>query len=76
MMLAPYSFFLGPAWFRRFLAKLVPENSFRELKSMVDTMDTTSREILATKKRAFLRGDETVKSQVGGGKDIMSILST
>ena len=74
MMFAPYAKYLGPIWFRRFLANHVPNRNFQLLKSLVDTLDDSSKQILRSKKEALLRGDEAVKQQVGQGKDIMSIL--
>lgn len=74
MMLAHYAFCLGPAPLRRFLANLVPDPQFQNLKSLVDTLDASSRTILKDKQDAFRRGDEAVAEQVGRGKDIMSIL--
>lgn len=41
---------------------------------IADTMDAMSRKIWQGKKEALAAGDEAVKSQVGKGKDIMSIL--
>lgn len=41
---------------------------------MVSIIENTSAEILQAKKEALEKGDEAVASQVGKGKDIMSIL--
>ena len=73
-MLSPYYRYLGPAWFRRLLATLVPDPNFQRLKTLADVIDANSREIFKAKKEALLRGDDAVKEQVSGGKDIMSIL--
>ena len=73
-MLSPYARFLGPAWFRRFLAERVPDPNFQRIKSIVDTMHASSQAIYEEKKAALLRGDEAILRQVGQGKDIMSIL--
>jgi hypothetical protein len=45
-----------------------------ELRDIVDVMHNTSVEILESKKRALEEGDQAVAKQIGGGKDIMSIL--
>ena len=67
---------LGPPKFRRFLVDLLPFKSVRRLRDIVDLMYKTSVEIFEEKKRALREGDEAVANQIGGGKDIMSILST
>ncbi|TEB32626.1 cytochrome P450 [Coprinellus micaceus] len=46
----------------------------RRYRDIVDVIAETSEEILAEKKAALRQGDETLKAQVGRGKDIMSIL--
>ena len=66
---------LGPPEFRRFIVDLLPFKSVRRLRDIVDLMYKTSVEIFEEKKRALREGDEAVANQIGGGKDIMSILS-
>lgn len=73
-MLSPYYPLLGPAWFRRFLATLVPDPNFQRLKSLGEIMDYNSRMIYTSRKKALLRGGEAVQQQLGHGKDIMSVL--
>ena len=73
-MLSPYYRYLGPAWLRRSLALVVPDPNFRRLKRLADVIDASSRKIFKAKKEAVLRGDDAVKEQVSGGKDIMSVL--
>ena len=66
---------IGPPRFRRFLVDLLPFESVRRLRSIVDVMYNTSLEILEAKKRALKEGDDVVSRQIGKGKDIISILS-
>ncbi len=63
-----------PARLRRFLASLIPDSNVQQLKTIIDTMEERSKEILDGKRKALEEGDEAVKMQVGEGKDIMSIL--
>ncbi|KZP25687.1 cytochrome P450 [Athelia psychrophila] len=69
-LLMPYVSELGPPSFRRALVKLVPSADVQSLREMVDMMDKTSHEIVRSKQQSNLAEHE----QVGGGKDIMSIL--
>ena len=74
-MTSHYHTLFGPPWLQRILASLVPSKNFQQMKSLVDTIDRSSKQVFREKKEAFMRGDEAVKEQVGRGKDIMSILS-
>ncbi|KAG5634929.1 hypothetical protein H0H81_000305 [Sphagnurus paluster] len=65
---------IGSLELRRAFLDLLPFKSVRKLIAMTDVLDTTSREILDGKQRAFEKGDEAIKQQVGQGKDIISIL--
>ena len=65
---------IGPAWLRHLISKLIPGANFKHVKSIVDTLYTRSRDIYLDKKEALLKGDEELKHQVGQGKDIMSVL--
>jgi hypothetical protein len=65
---------LGPPRFRRFLVDLLPFENVRRLRDCVDVMHNTSLEIFEAKKRALKEGDQGIAEQIGGGKDIMSIL--
>ncbi|CCM02690.1 uncharacterized protein FIBRA_04796 [Fibroporia radiculosa] len=73
--LAPLRFFvpylpkLGPAWFRRRLAEMVPQKHVQNLITITDIMSANSRTIYESKKAALREGDQAV----GEGKDIMSI---
>jgi hypothetical protein len=67
---------LGPPKFRRFLIDLQPLENVRQLRDIIDVMHNTSAEILEAKRRALQQGDEAVTKQIGGGKDIISVLCT
>ncbi|KAJ3505771.1 hypothetical protein NLJ89_g7244 [Agrocybe chaxingu] len=58
----------------RFLVDLIPSKSVLDLTFVVDTMNRTAAEILASKKAAISAGDEAVKDEVGQGKDLISAL--
>jgi len=70
----PFLMKLGPAWFRRFMVNILPFKSVQKMKNIVDIMQKTSEDIVAQKRKAFADGEESVVNQIGGGKDIMSIL--
>lgn len=70
----PYLVNLGPAWLRRIAVRLIPSRLVQRLRHIIDVMDETSRDILSKKKAALAKGDEAVVSQIGQGKDIMSLL--
>lgn len=65
----------GPASFRGFLVRLLPSKNIRQLCNIIDVMHNTSVEILESKRRALEEGSEIMEKQIGGGKDIISILS-
>ncbi|KZP14970.1 cytochrome P450 [Athelia psychrophila] len=69
--LVPYVSELGSPAFRRAFVKLIPFADVQSVRRMVDMMDKTALEIVRSKEPTSLVGDE----KVGGGKDIMSILS-
>ena len=74
--LIPFAEKLGQAWLRRILfLDMSPNKALRQVRDIVDVMDETSKEIFKNKKNALARGDEAVVSQIGQGKDILSILS-
>ncbi|KAF8198596.1 cytochrome P450 [Pholiota molesta] len=66
---------IGPAWFRRWVVDTLPWKNAHDLRDIVDILHKTSVEIFELKKKALADGDEAVASQIGRGKDIMSILS-
>lgn len=65
---------IGPRSFRRWFVENAPIKTVQKLRYIADTMDRYSRDIFNSKKAAFAAGDEAVKTQVGEGKDIMSLL--
>ncbi|THH27299.1 hypothetical protein EUX98_g6892 [Antrodiella citrinella] len=70
----PWSVFLGPPQFRRWLLDLYPNTNAQKLKVIVDTCWQKATSIVADRKVALETGDEDAIQRVGGGKDIMSIL--
>lgn len=65
---------IGPRAFRRWIVDRIPFRNVQGMKDITDTMDQHSREIYNLKKAALAAGDETVKTQIGEGRDIMSLL--
>ena len=76
MKFMPFFVKIGPAWFRRKVVEAIPLYRFRKAMEISDTLDRTIRQILESKKAALAAGDEAVTSQIGEGKDIISVLST
>ena len=72
----PFLVNLGPPAFRRWVVERFPSKNVQAARGLADLMDQTSREILASKRKALLEGDEAVHRQIGAGKDIMSVLCT
>jgi hypothetical protein len=65
---------IGTPRFRRWVVDAIPWEPLREMRDISDIMWSTSEEVIGSKRRAMKQGDETVARQVGGGKDIISIL--
>ncbi|KAI0828716.1 cytochrome P450 [Trametes gibbosa] len=59
---------------RRWVAELIPSPVLKRLIAISDIIHTRAYEIYEAKKRALLSGEDTLKHQVGEGKDLMSIL--
>ena len=53
---------------------LIPLKAVRRLRDIIDIFHETSVEILETKKEALRKGDQALASQIGQGKDVISIL--
>ncbi|KAH8103810.1 cytochrome P450 [Cristinia sonorae] len=70
----PWSIYLGPPKFRRWLLDFYPFPNAQKLKNIVNTVWDRSVTIVDQHKAALLNGDEAVNERVGGGKDIISIL--
>ncbi|KAJ3478352.1 hypothetical protein NLI96_g9812 [Meripilus lineatus] len=60
--------------FRRRAVDVLPFPSLKRLKTVVDILESQSKEILTAKRVALAHGEDAVVRQVGEGKDIMSIL--
>ncbi|KAM5533685.1 hypothetical protein V8D89_012652 [Ganoderma adspersum] len=56
------------------LVDAIPSRRVQRMKHIVRTMRERSEEIIAEKRAALQKGDESTVRQVGEGKDIMSIL--
>ncbi|KZP14942.1 cytochrome P450 [Athelia psychrophila] len=69
-LLLPYVSEIGPPALRRAFVELVPSANVQIIRKIVDLMEKTSHEIVSSKQQGSLVEHE----QVGGGKDIMSIL--
>ena len=65
----------GTPKFRRFILNLIPWKPLHQLRDISDVIHNTAVEIVNSKKRALEDGDEAVASQIGQGRDILSILS-
>ncbi|KAH9933882.1 cytochrome P450 [Fomitopsis serialis] len=71
----PYLSWLGPAWFRRFLVRLMPKHwAIPQVYSVVRTINQRSAEIYESKKAASQEGGADALKSLGNGKDLMSIL--
>ncbi|CAA7269514.1 unnamed protein product [Cyclocybe aegerita] len=65
---------LIPRRLGRFLVDWVPSQTLHLLRDGVDLFHKTSVEIVEAKKKAIQEGDEALTTQVGRGKDVISIL--
>ncbi|KAI0723656.1 cytochrome P450 [Fomitopsis betulina] len=63
----------SPTLWRRLL-DFIPHAGVQHVRRIADGIDTHSRHIYETRKRAMREGDEAVMHQIGEGKDIMSKL--
>ncbi|KAI0628826.1 cytochrome P450 [Trametes polyzona] len=72
--LLPTLVHMGPASLRRKVVEMLPEGPMQEMRRISDALTARSHEIVDSKKKALLQGDEALKHQVGEGKDIMSVL--
>ena len=66
---------IGTPEFRRFVVDLLPWKNLHDVRDIVDVIYHTSVEIFESNKMALADGDEALATQIGRGKDIMSILS-
>lgn len=63
-----------PPRFLRWLVDIVPWKNLHTIRDIVDVMHSTAVDVVERKRKAIRDGVST-SSQVGRGKDIMSILS-
>jgi len=70
----PHLMKIGSPSFRRFAVEMSPSRGIRQIKEKVDVMEKTSKRIYQQKLAALHQGDEVLAKQIGGGKDIMSLL--
>jgi hypothetical protein len=66
---------IGSAKFRRFVVNIIPWKDVHDVRDIVDVLTDTSIKIFDIKTKALTEGDEALATQIGRGKDIMSILS-
>ncbi|KAI5116492.1 hypothetical protein M0805_000626 [Coniferiporia weirii] len=72
--LLPYVVKIGSPQFRRRALDFIPFQPLKDMRKVVDTLENSSQSIIRGKKEAIRNGDEAVLTQIGKGKDIMSIL--
>ena len=65
-----------PPGIRAILVNAIPSRRVQRMKHLVTTIRKRSEEIVAEKRAALRKGDESTVRQVDEGKDIMSILRT
>lgn len=65
---------IGTPKFRRWAIDMIPWKSLKEMRDITDVMQFAADDVVESKKRAMKEGEEAVARQVGGGKDIISIL--
>ena len=73
-LLVPLLVKIGPPSFRRWILQFSPPGAVRELTDVVNQIESSTTGILRQKKKALDAGDAAVHSQVGKGKDILSVL--
>lgn len=61
-------------WLKRRFVERFPNKNVQKLRLIVGTMHEKAVAIYEEKKRTITQGDEALKSKVGEGKDLMSIL--
>ena len=55
---------------------LTPFAVIKQLRDIVDVLHNTSKEIFETKKKGLREDDQALATQIGQGKDVISIYST
>ncbi|KAL7285768.1 hypothetical protein ACG7TL_000877 [Trametes sanguinea] len=73
-LLLPFATKIGSPQFRRRVLDMIPAEQVQRMKDISDILHARSVLIFNEKKAALERGDESIKHQIGEGRDIMSIL--
>ncbi|KAJ2970021.1 hypothetical protein NUW54_g12828 [Trametes sanguinea] len=73
-LLLPVAVKIGSPEFRRRVLDMIPAEQVQRMKDISDILHARSVLIFNEKKAALARGDESIKHQIGEGRDIMSIL--
>ncbi|KAK7682256.1 hypothetical protein QCA50_014843 [Cerrena zonata] len=69
-----YFKYLGPSWFKRILARLVPSATAQRLRRAIDDVEAESKKILTEKRAGLEAGNKDVVHEFSEKKDVMSIL--
>jgi len=70
----PYITKIGSPRFRRFMLEKISSKRIQSIKEKIDIMEQTSEKIYRTKLAALQQGGEALDKQIGGSKDIISLL--
>jgi hypothetical protein len=73
-LLLPTLYMIGLPKLQRFMVRLLPWKSIREIVRHVYFIYNTSVDIVKSRKAALQGGKEVMDRQVGRGKDIISVL--
>lgn len=76
MRFLPIAVRVAPPAVWRWILERLPSKRVRHVLALVDNLSATSKQILAEKKLLLAKGNAAVGSQVGEGKDVMSVLCT
>jgi len=72
----PWVHRIGTPGFRRFLTTHGPSKAVKNLVDIIYVMSDTAQNIYRSKEKALREGDDAIKSQIGEGKDIISVMCT
>ncbi|TEB40171.1 cytochrome P450 [Coprinellus micaceus] len=70
----PFVHNIGTSNFRRWIIDVLGWKPLKQMRRVVDVLHGTAEKVIESKKRAMKDGDEALASQVGRGKDLISIL--
>ena len=65
-----------PPWLLRSVGKLLPIDALQQQFNLVDTLTLAAEQIWEEKKRLHTLGEKASNSEIGQGRDILSILRT